>query len=126
MLRVVKLTRREQGPPTSSFGKLRTGLWSGRAAPAVAIALAALSLVSTTACQKRALPERDTYAGQLYASRCGGQCHVPFDPRSMTPAMWQVQISAMDDKMRAAGIAPLTPEQRKTIMDYLTRNAGTN
>ncbi len=90
------------------------------------MALVMISLVSATACQRRPLPERDTYAGQLYASRCGGQCHVPFDPRSMTPAMWRVQISAMDDKMRAAGIAPLTPEQRATIMDYLTRNSGTN
>jgi len=84
-----------------------------------------ISLVSATACQKRPLPESDTYAGQLYASRCGG-CHVAFDPRSMTPAMWQVQVSAMQDKMRAAGIAPLTSEQRETIMDYLTRNSGAN
>src|SRR5208282_6727312 len=75
----------------SLYSELRKSLWSGRGAPVAAIALAALSLVSATACQKRPLPERDTYAGQLYASRCGGQCHVPFDPRSMTPAMWQVQ-----------------------------------
>ena len=96
----------------------------GRSRPrAAALVLAAISLVIAAACQKRALPERDTYAGQLYANRCG-QCHVAFDPRSMTPAMWQVQISAMEDKMRAAGIAPLTSGQRDTIMDYLTRNAG--
>ncbi len=90
---------------------------------AARIVLAAISLAGVAACQKRALPERDTYAGQLYAGRCG-QCHIAFDPRTMTPAMWQVQIPLMDDKMRAAGIAPLTSEQRDTIMDYLTRNAG--
>jgi hypothetical protein len=96
--------------------------WRSRVA---VVALAVLALVSATACQKRLLPERDTYAGQLYANRCG-QCHVPFDPRSMTPAMWDVQISAMEDKMRAAGIEPLTSGQRETIMDYLTRNSGAN
>jgi hypothetical protein len=102
-----------------------TVTWSARGVVVAAIVLAVILLVSATACQKRPLPESDTYAGQLYASRCGG-CHVAFDPRSMTPAMWQVQVSAMQDKMRAAGIAPLTSEQRETIMDYLTRNSGAN
>jgi cytochrome c2 len=71
----------------------------------------------------RELPEQDTYAGQLYIRRCSG-CHAPYDPRTMTPAMWQVQVGAMEPKMRAAGLAPLTPDQRQTILDYLTRNAG--
>ncbi len=71
----------------------------------------------------RDLPQQDTYAGQLYMRRCGG-CHAPYDPRTMTSAMWQVQVDAMELKMRAAGLQPLTADQRATIMDYLTRNAG--
>jgi hypothetical protein len=71
----------------------------------------------------RDLPQQDTYAGQLYIRRCGG-CHAPYDPRTMTPAMWRVQVGAMEPKMRAAGLQPLTPDQRATIMDYLMRNAG--
>ena len=86
--------------------------------------IAALAPLVTAGCHQRVLPERDTYAAQLYANRCGQQCHPPFNPRAMTPAMWEVQVAAMQDKMRAAGIAPLTSEQRATIMDYLTRNAG--
>ncbi len=82
-----------------------------------------MAALVTAGCHQRVLPEHDTYAGQLYANRCG-QCHAPFNPRALTPAMWQVQVAAMQDKMRAAGIAPLTSEQSATIMDYLTRNAG--
>jgi hypothetical protein len=81
-------------------------------------------LLAITGCKQPQLPERDTYAGQLYADRCG-RCHTPFNPRAMTPAMWQVQVSAMEDKMRGAGVAALTPAQHQTILDYLTRNAGT-
>jgi len=43
----------------------------------------------------------------------------------MTAAMWELQVDAMQDKMRRAGIAPLADQQRKAILDYLTRNAGT-
>jgi hypothetical protein len=42
----------------------------------------------------------------------------------MTAAMWQTQVDAMDPKIRAAGIPPLTSDQRRIILDYLTRNAG--
>ncbi len=43
----------------------------------------------------------------------------------MTSAMWAVQVDAMQVKMRQLGVAPLTDQQRRTILDYLTRNAGT-
>ncbi len=43
----------------------------------------------------------------------------------MTSAMWAVQVDAMQVKMRQSGVPPLTDDQRQTILDYLTRNAGT-
>ncbi len=88
----------------------------------VAIAVIAVLPSEIIGCA-RDLPEQDTYAGQLYIRRCAG-CHAPYHPRTMTPAMWQVQVTAMEPKMRAAGLQPLTPDQRATILDYLTRNAG--
>lgn len=42
----------------------------------------------------------------------------------MTSAMWAVQVDAMQVKMRQSGVPPLTDDQRQTILDYLTRNAG--
>jgi hypothetical protein len=71
----------------------------------------------------RQLPEVGSPAEQLYAQRCGG-CHQPYEPRSLTIAMWQLQLLAMHPKIAEAGQPPLTPQEERTILDYLRRNAG--
>lgn len=38
--------------------------------------------------------------------------------------MWAIQVRAMQGRMQEAGMPPLTPAQRKTILDYLSHNAG--
>jgi mono/diheme cytochrome c family protein len=88
----------------------------------VAIAAASLAL-ALLGCEPKALPEQGSTAEQLYAGRCGG-CHRPYNPESLTAAMWHVQIEAMQVKMAQAGVAPLTEAERHTIIDYLERNAG--
>lgn len=93
----------------------------GRRARIAAIA-AALAMFALEGCQGK-LPQQDSYAGQLYMKRCGN-CHQPYNPHSMTPAMWQVQVPMMEQKMQQAGMHPLSDEDRKTIMDYLQRNSG--
>ncbi|MGO9451009.1 MAG: hypothetical protein ACLQDV_08175 [Candidatus Binataceae bacterium] len=98
-----------------SRGRVRIG-----AALTCAIAAAA---VIFAACQQRPLPEAGTDAEQVYTQRCG-QCHRPYDPRSMTAAMWDTQVGLMDGKIRDAGLPPLSTDQRQTILHYLTRNAG--
>jgi Dihaem cytochrome c len=85
-------------------------------------ALIALTVI-IAGCQQP-LPEQDSYAGQLYARRCG-QCHAPYNPRAMTAAMWQIQVPKMEEKIRQAGLPPLEPAQKQVIVDYLERNAGT-
>jgi hypothetical protein len=42
----------------------------------------------------------------------------------MTRAMWDTQVELMNGKMREMGVAPLTPEEQQTILQYLTANAG--
>lgn len=75
-------------------------------------------------CQKpKSLPEQGTYPQQLYVERCG-TCHRPYSPASMTAAMWEAQVEAMDAKIVQAGQPPLSPQQHLTILDYLKRNAG--
>jgi hypothetical protein len=99
-----------------------------RAASSLKLPLAwfsAACVLALAGCGPRKLPQANTYAAQLYAERCG-QCHRLYDPRSMTAAMWQVQVKAMQDRMRTAGITPLSPRQRKLILGYLERNAGTD
>ena len=85
-------------------------------------ALVALLAMVSAGC-RQPLPEQDTYAGQLYARRCG-QCHAPYNPHAMTAAMWQIEVPKMDAKIAQAGLPPLDATQNQTILDYLTRNAG--
>jgi hypothetical protein len=85
-----------------------------------AIAMLALS----SACKPKPLPESGTPAEQAYAARCGA-CHRPFNPGTMTAAMWRMQVAAMEQKIAQAGQPPLTGEQRERILAYLERNAGT-
>jgi hypothetical protein len=95
-----------------------------KSAHAVGAAIA-LALLALAGCAHRAvLPESGSPDAMLYQSRCG-QCHAAYNPRAMTAAMWALQVDAMQDKMRRAGVPPLSDEQRNTILDYLTRNAGT-
>lgn len=84
----------------------------------------ALALVLTSACKPASLPDAASPAAQLYASKCGN-CHVPYNPHEMTAAMWDTQVMMMEVKIQAAGMPPLTSDQRESILDYLKRNAGT-
>jgi hypothetical protein len=92
----------------------------------IAVVLAAATAAAgifLAACHARPLPEADSDAARTYVERCG-RCHRAYDPRSMTGAMWETQVELMDTKIRQAGMEPLTADQRHTILDYLTRNAG--
>ncbi len=39
--------------------------------------------------------------------------------------MWNMQVTAMEPKIQAAGMPPLTSDERESILEYLQRNAGT-
>lgn len=93
-----------------------------RARPTVfAIAL----LVMLSGCAKKSLPDPAGPDAELYVARCG-QCHRPYNPRTMTADMWRAQVPMMEDKMRQAGLPPLSDSDREQILDYLTANAGQN
>jgi hypothetical protein len=89
----------------------------------IGIAFAAFIFVTIAGCQQQPLPEQDTYAGQLYVRQCG-RCHSPYNPHSMTAAMWEVEVPKMEDKIRQTGLPPLEMTQKQTILGYLQRNAG--
>lgn len=42
----------------------------------------------------------------------------------MTAAMWATQVDLMQERMKQTGLPPLTPVERKTILAYLSSNAG--
>jgi Dihaem cytochrome c len=106
---------------TSTEYASRGSAQRGRSWPRLVIAMVAIA-VAIAGCT-RPLPEEGSVSERIYADRCGG-CHRPYQPRSMTAAMWQAQVVAMREKIAAAGMPPLTPEQEREVLDYLRRNAG--
>jgi mono/diheme cytochrome c family protein len=71
---------------------------------------------------RRGLPDAQSYGARLYAARCG-QCHSAYDPASLTAPMWQVQVEAMEARMRQARLPELTDAERQAILDYLEQHA---
>jgi hypothetical protein len=84
----------------------------------------AVKLALTSACKPASLPDAASPDAQLYASKCGN-CHVPYNPHEMTASMWDTQVTMMEVKIQAAGMPPLTSDERESILEYLKRNAGT-
>jgi mono/diheme cytochrome c family protein len=85
--------------------------------------IASLALLILAGCARKPLPEKGTLTEQLYAHRCG-TCHRAYQPSTLTPAMWELQVDAMELKINAAGMPPLTPGDRQAILAYLERHAS--
>jgi hypothetical protein len=89
------------------------------------LALFAIVLaIASGGCRNAPLPEQGSAAEHLYARRCGS-CHKTYAPSSMTAAMWATQVDAMEPKIAQAGLPPLSEGERRAILNYLERNAGT-
>jgi len=88
-----------------------------------ALALALLC-IGVAGCKPAGLPDATSPGARLYASRCGN-CHVPYNPHELTAAMWDTQVTMMEEKIQSAGMPALTSDDRAAILDYLKRNAGT-
>jgi hypothetical protein len=69
-----------------------------------------------------ALPDADSPGAQLYQARCG-TCHALHEPRSLTAAMWEVQVNRMRETMRRRGARPLTDEEQAVVLAYLQAHA---
>jgi mono/diheme cytochrome c family protein len=103
-------------------GSSRTSTTTSRFFRLITVALfGAAALLAS--CQNGKIPDEDSYAAQLYLKRCG-QCHQPYNPSLMTSTMWAAQVDLMQERMKQTGLAPLTSDERKAILDYLSSNAG--
>ena len=74
-------------------------------------------------CKGGKIPDEGSEAAQLYVKRCGS-CHRAYLPSLMTAEMWRTQVGLMQERMKQAGIAPLSPDERRTITEYLSSHAG--
>ena len=68
------------------------------------------------------MPDADSPGAQLYQARCG-TCHAPYEPRTLTAAMWEVQVERMRETMRRGGASPLTAEEQRMVLGYLRAHA---
>jgi mono/diheme cytochrome c family protein len=81
-----------------------------------------LALLAVTGCEREPFPEYGTATEALYRERCGG-CHRPFHPAMLKPKMWETMVERMQIEMRRRGVA-LSDDERREILDYLSRNAS--
>jgi hypothetical protein len=82
-----------------------------------------IPLVGALAGCSAPLPEEGTADAVLYVRECGG-CHGAIAPSALRPAMWEFQVSRMDQIRRAQGLAPMPAATRESVLKYLVRNAG--
>lgn len=82
----------------------------------------ALTCVVVAGCSPD-IPEPETPAAQLYVNRCNG-CHRLHAPKSMTAAMWEMQVERMQGELVRQGLPPLTKEERETLIVYLRRHSA--
>lgn len=89
----------------------------------LALVAVTLALVSAAGCTPEPLPEEGSASATLYQERCG-TCHRAYQPRLLKPKMWEAIVARMEIEMLRRGV-PITPAERRAILDYLSRNAGT-
>jgi hypothetical protein len=81
-------------------------------------------MLATASGCSRPLPEEGSPAALLYTEKCGTYCHRPYQPASMKMKMWETMVVRMEIEMNRRGM-PFSARDRTTILDYLSRNAGT-
>ena len=57
---------------------------------------------------------------ELFAARCAGVCHQNPQAVRLSAKQWQVVLNTMQARITQAGLAPLTDEERRAILHYLT------
>ncbi|MFC1588864.1 hypothetical protein ACFL3P_01180, partial [Pseudomonadota bacterium] len=61
-------------------------------------------------------------AGQeIFTTTCADACHQAPDRSRLRPKQWRVVLNTMQTRMKSAGRTPLTEEQNKLLLDYLSQ-----
>jgi mono/diheme cytochrome c family protein len=58
----------------------------------------------------------------LFKDRCG-VCHQYPEPGMLTPEQWHRLLDTKQKLMEKSRMQPLTAEEYKTLLEYLTKNA---
>lgn len=66
--------------------------------------------------------EREAWAKSLFEGRCQ-MCHQLPEPGMLKPAQWKLLLNVMQQRMQQAGVPPLTEDETKRLLEYLSARA---
>jgi len=65
----------------------------------------------------------DALSGEeIFTTVCADACHQAPDRSRLKPKQWRVVLNTMKTRMQSAGRTPLTEDQNKLLLDYLSQN----
>jgi hypothetical protein len=90
---------------------------------AVIAVSALLAVIAVARAEEKPVPIKSAPGGETVEGTCGG-CHsldyIRTNAPFMTQQVWQAEVNKMINVFGA----PVTPEEAKTIVDYLVKNYG--
>ena len=65
---------------------------------------------------------RETLTGEeIFTTVCADACHQAPDRSRLKPKQWRVVLNTMQVRMKSAGRIPLTENQNKRLLKYLSQ-----
>lgn len=58
---------------------------------------------------------------KIFTTFCADACHQAPDPSRLKPKQWRVVLNTMQVRMKSAGGTPLTEDQNKQLLEYLSK-----
>jgi len=64
----------------------------------------------------------ETLTGEeIFTTVCADACHQAPDRSRLRPKQWRVVLNTMQVRMKSAGRTPLTEDQNKRLLEYLSQ-----
>ena len=58
---------------------------------------------------------------EIFTTFCADACHQAPDRSRLRPKQWRVVLNTMQTRMQSSGRSPLTEDQTKRLLDYLSQ-----
>ena len=66
--------------------------------------------------------DSETLSGEeIFTTFCADACHQAPDRSRLRPKQWRVVLNTMQTRMQSSGRSPLTEDQTKRLLDYLSQ-----
>jgi len=87
-----------------------------------ALILMVTVFLASCASQQTPIPEAENREARLYAAKCA-TCHSLPHPKRNSYAQWEHLIGVMEEHMKHKEMAPLGPDERSGILEYLKKHS---